>query len=152
MANGYGGDGTAATRTVPQLLALVFGVIYLLVGLVGFLITGFDNFAAPTTPPSEEALLGFALNPLHNIAHILIGVAGIALSRTLSGARSYGWALAVIYGVLFIFGLVVAGQSTPSNFLNLNGADNILHLLTAIVGVVIGVLPVNNRTTTSGRL
>ncbi len=137
------GNTGRGTRTWPQLLALVFGVVYLLVGIVGFFVTGFDNFAAHG---QNEMLLGFMINPLHNIVHIVIGLAGIALSRTLASARTYGWLLTVGYGAAFVYGLFAVGESW--DFLNLNWADNILHLLTAVVGLVIALGPV--RTAVSG--
>ena len=62
---------------MPEILGLAFGAIYLLVGIVGFFITGFDNFAGNE---QHEMLLFFMINPLHNIVHILIGVVGLALS------------------------------------------------------------------------
>lgn len=134
-------DTVAGGRTVPEILGLAFGAIYLLVGIVGFFITGFDNFAGHT----DETLLIFDINPLHNIVHILIGVAGLVLSRTLAGARTYGWLLAVGYGAAFVYGLFAVGQDW--DFLNLNWADNILHLLTAIVGLVIALMPVRTAVT-----
>jgi uncharacterized membrane protein YuzA (DUF378 family) len=124
--------------TWPQMLALAFGVVYLLVGIVGFFITGFDAFADNT---QDEMLLFFMINPLHNIVHIVIGLAGIALSRTLAGARTYGWLLAVGYGAAFVYGLIAAGQDW--DFLNINAADNVLHIATAVVGLVMALGPVN---------
>ena len=130
--------------TWPQMLSLAFGAIYLLVGIVGFFVTGFDNFAGNE---QAESLLIFMINPLHNIVHILIGVAGIALSRTLATARTYGWLLAVGYAAAFVYGLIAAGKDW--DFLNINGADNVLHILTAIVGLVIALGPV--KTAVDGR-
>ncbi len=127
-----------ARREWPQLASLVIGVVYLLIGIVGFFITGFDNFASHT----DETLLGFEINPLHNIVHILVGVAGIALSRTLRTARTYGWLLAVAYGATFLYGLFAAGREDAVNFLSLNAADNILHLLSALAGLAIALGPV----------
>jgi hypothetical protein len=46
-------------RHPSQLLALAIGAVYTLVGLLGFLVTGFDNFAAET----NKTLLGFEINP-----------------------------------------------------------------------------------------
>jgi Domain of unknown function (DUF4383) len=131
------GNTGSGSRTWPQVLALVFGVVYLLVGIVGFFVTGFDNFAGHG---QDEMLLGFMINPLHNIVHIVIGLAGIALARTLAGARTYGWLLVVGYGAAFVYGLFAVGKSW--DFLNLNWADNILHLVTAVVGLVIALGPV----------
>jgi hypothetical protein len=129
-------NGTSG-RTVPEILGLAFGAVYLLVGIVGFFITGFDDFAAHDT---GEKLLVFAINPLHNIVHIVIGIAGLLLSRTLAGARTYGWLLAVGYGAAFIYGLLAVGEDW--DFLNINAADNVLHIATALVGLVIALMPV----------
>ena len=135
--------GTGRGKTVPEILALAFGAVYLLVGVVGFFITGFDDFFAHNT---EEKLLFFEINGMHNVVHILIGVAGLVLGRTLAGARTYGWLLAVGYGAAFIYGLLAIGKEW--DFLSINGADNVLHILTALVGLVIALLPVRNAVDT----
>jgi hypothetical protein len=146
MAASADNTRTAAGRTVPELLALAFGAIYLLVGIVGFFVTGFDNFAGND---QHEMLLGlFMINPLHNIAHILVGLAGLALARTLAGARTYGWLLAGLYAALFVYGLIAVGKDW--DFLNINAGDNVLHAATAVVGLVIALLPVRNAVA-SGR-
>ena len=136
------GHSNTGARTLPQTIALAFGAIYLLVGIVGFFITGFDDFAGNG---QHEMLLVFMINPLHNIVHILIGVAGLALSRTLSGARTFGWLLAVGYGAAFIYGLLAVGEDW--DFLNINAADNVLHILSAVVGLVIALMPVRTAVT-----
>ena len=143
MAASAGNTG-AGTRPWPQLLALVFGAVYLLVGIVGFFVTGFDHFADNS---QHEMLLFFMINPLHNIVHILIGVAGLVLARTLAGARTYGWLLAVGYAAVFIYGLIAVGKDW--DFLNINAADNVLHIATALIGLVIALAPV--RTAVSNR-
>jgi len=120
-------------RPWPQVLGLAFGAIYLLVGIVGFFITGFDDFAGH----GDHTLLIFDINPLHNVVHILIGVVGLALSRTLAGARTFGLLLLVGYGAAFVYGLVATGQDW--DVLNLNWADNVLHIASAAVGAVIVV-------------
>jgi ABC-type transport system involved in multi-copper enzyme maturation permease subunit len=126
----------ATTRHPAQLLALAIGVVYTLVGVAGFFVTGFDNFAAET----DKTLLGFEVNPLHNIVHLAIGLAGLALWRRLDTARTYGWLLAAGYGLAFLYGLFAAGNR-DINFLSLNGADNILHLVSALAGVAIALWP-----------
>ncbi|MGY1856096.1 DUF4383 domain-containing protein [Modestobacter sp. SYSU DS0290] len=126
--------------TWPQMLAMAIGVIYTLIGIIGFFITGFDDFAAHT----DETLLGFSINPLHNIVHLVIGLAGIALARKLSTARTYGWLLAVGYGAAFVYGLFAAGEEEPLNFLSINWADNWLHLVSVIAGLAIALGPVKD--------
>jgi hypothetical protein len=138
MAATAGNDVAGRGKTVPEILALAFGAVYLLVGIIGFFVTGFDDFAGNE---QHEMLIGlFMINPLHNIAHILVGVAGLLLGRTLAGARTYGWLLAGLYGALFVYGLLAVGESW--DFLNINAADNVLHIATALVGLVIALLPV----------
>jgi hypothetical protein len=145
MAASAGNTGTGA-RPWPQLLALIFGAVYLLVGIVGFFITGFDNFADNS---QHEMLLFFMINPLHNIVHIVIGVAGLLLARTLAGARTYGWLLAVGYGAAFVYGLIAVGKSW--DFLNINAADNVLHIATAVVGLLIALGPVRSAVDSRSR-
>jgi hypothetical protein len=141
-------DNTATgTRPWPQVLALVFGAVYLLVGIIGFFVTGFDNFAGNE---QHEMLIGlFMINPLHNIAHILVGVVGLLLARTLAGARTYGWLLAGLYAALFVYGLIAVGKDW--DFLNINAADNVLHIATALVGLVIALAPVREAVGSRGR-
>ena len=148
MAASADRSGTGrAGKTWPELLALAFGAIYLLIGIIGFFITGFDNFFGNENgQPAhhvDENLLGFMINPMHNVVHILIGAVGLALSRTLAGARTYGWLLAVGYGAAFVYGLIAVGEDW--DFLNLNQADNVLHIVTAIIGLVMALGPVRDR-------
>jgi hypothetical protein len=133
--------------TWPQLLAAVFGAVYLVVGIIGFFWTGFDNFAGNS---QHDMIIGlFMVNPLHNIAHILVGILGLALSRTLKSARTYGWLLAGLYAVLFVYGLIAQGKSW--DFLDINTADNVLHIATALVGLVIALGPVKDAVAAHGR-
>jgi Domain of unknown function (DUF4383) len=137
----------ARTRQPHQLLALIIGIVYLLVGLAGFLVTGFDGFAAHD---EGETLLGFAVNPLHNIVHLLIGALGIAMSRRADSARTFGWLLFVVYGLTFVYGLI-AVNNDAINFLNINGADNVLHILSALAGLAIALWPRRTGTASTVR-
>ncbi len=130
--------------TWPQVLALAIGAVFALIGVIGFFITGFGDFAGHT----GKTLLGFEINGLHNVVHLLIGVAGLALARTHPGARTYGWLLAAGYGAAFIYGLIAIGKDW--DFLNLNWADNVLHLVTALVGLVIALGKVRTVATSRG--
>lgn len=129
-------------RHPAQWLALAVGVVFVLVGLIGFLVTGFDGFVEP----EGELLLGvFEVNPLHNVVHLLIGGAGLALWNRLDRARLYGWLLAIGYGATFVYGLFVADSDGAENFLAINQADNWLHLASALAGVAIALWPARNR-------
>ncbi len=138
----------ARTRTVRrgahQWLALIIGAVYLVVGIVGFFVTGFEDW---TLHNHDQHLLGFAINPLHNVVHLLIGLLGITLWRTPSGARTFGWILVIGYGAAFVYGLFVV-DNPDANFLNINWADNWLHLASVIGGLLVALLPY--RTTATG--
>lgn len=137
-------NSAANDRHPAQYLALAIGVIYTIVGIWGFVQTGFDGFVEP----EGELILGlFEVNPMHNIVHLVIGLAGIALWQPLSRARIYGWLLAVGYGAVFLYGLFVANQDTQANFLALNWGDNWLHLASALAGLVIALWPADERRT-----
>ena len=61
-------------RPWPQILALVFGAVYLLVGIVGFFITGFDDFAGNS---QHEMLLFFmiiVIVPMVAVALVLFSI------------------------------------------------------------------------------
>jgi hypothetical protein len=130
-------------RGAHQWLALVVGIIFLLIGLAGFAITGFDEpgrLGWWTEHDESWMLLVFAINPLHNVVHLLIGLLGVLLWPTSGGARTYGWLLAIGYGAAFVYGLMVRGDE-QLDVLNINWADNWLHLASAVVGLVIALWP-----------
>jgi hypothetical protein len=128
---------TTGTRYVPQLLALGFAAVYVLVGLVGFLVTGFSGFAEPNT---NQHLLGFELNAFHNVGHLVTGLTGLLLGHTLGGARAYGWLLVASHLALLAFGLLYSNQETALIFFSFNAADNVLHVGVILVGLVIALI------------
>jgi hypothetical protein len=80
--------------------------------------------------PSE--LLGiFQVSILHNIVHLLFGIAGVALSRTTANAKMYLLYSGVIYVALLVYGVIV-GTGDDANFIPANGADDVLHLVSAV--------------------
>jgi Domain of unknown function (DUF4383) len=130
------------TGSPNRLLAAVFGVVYLLVGLLGFAVTGFSNFAGT----EGDTLIVFDVNPLHNIVHLGIGALLLAASRTVSSARAANTGVGAVYLLVGVLGLFLIG--TDLNILALNGADNVLHFASAIVLLGVG-LGADKRTSTS---
>ena len=145
---------TVGTRTNVQKAALAVGVVFLLVGVLGFIpgiTTNYDSLSF-ASHHSEAKLLGlFQVSILHNIVHLLFGVAGIALARTISGARNYLVVGGIIYLVLFLYGLLV-GQNSAANFVPLNGADDILHLLLGLGMIGLGVALTRRNTRNTARV
>ena len=126
-------------RSLAQTLALVFGIAFLGVGILGFIpgITtdlGDIKFAGNDSP--SELLGLFQVSILHNIVHLLFGIAGIALARTVDGAQKYLLWAGVIYIVLFLYGLFVS-EGSDANFVPINNADDVLHLILGI-GLLVG--------------
>ncbi len=118
-----------------RIVATVFGAVYLLVGLLGFAVTGGVGFIAT----EGGLLLGiFEVNPLHNIAHLLIGaallVAGLANARAAKGVNI---TVGAVYLLLGIVGFFLVG--TAANILALNTADHFLHLASAVVLLGVGL-------------
>jgi hypothetical protein len=129
-------------RSPVQTAALLFGAVFVLVGLAGFIpgvTTNYDQLMV-AGHESEAMLMGvFQVSWLHNIVHLLYGVAGIALSRSGSGARNFLLWGGLVYLVLWIYGLLV-GHESQANFVPLNSADNWLHLFLGVTMVALSFL------------
>jgi hypothetical protein len=118
-----------------RLVAVIFGAVYVLVGLLGFAVTGGVAFVAT----EGGLLLGiFEVNPLHNIAHLLIGgallIAGLV---SVPAAKTTNTVVGAAYLLLGIIGFFIA--DTGANILALNTADHFLHLASALVLLGVGL-------------
>jgi len=133
---------TSFAETPVQKAALAVGIVFLLVGLLGFIPGVTSNFDEMMFASHESGalLLGvFQVSVLHNLVHLLFGVVGVALARTASASRNFLIWGGAIYIVLWIYGLVVQADS-PANFVPLNDADDWLHLVLGIVMIALGFL------------
>ncbi len=141
MAHSRGRRNPTDGRPPVRRAAATVGVIFLVVGVLGFIpgiTTHYDDlyFAGHT---SEAKLLGlFQVSVLHNIVHLLFGVAGLVLARTISGARTFLVGGGAIYLVLWLYGLVI-NQGSAANFIPVNGADNWLHFLLGVGMIALGL-------------
>lgn len=118
-----------------RIVALVFGTAYVIVGLLGFTVTADIEFVGA----EGNLLLGvFQVNPLHNIAHLLIGAA--LLIGGISGVRA-AKIVNIIVGAAYLLlgavGFFLVG--TPANVLALNLADHFLHLGSAVILLGVGL-------------
>lgn len=118
-----------------RLVATIFGAVYLVVGALGFAVTAGVGFIAT----EGGLLLGiFEVNPLHNVAHLLIGAA--LLIAGLSSVIAAKWVniiVGAVYLLLGIVGFFLAG--TDLNILALNTFDHFLHLTSALVLLGVGL-------------
>lgn len=132
--------------------ALIFGIIYLLVGISGF-IPGINQPSADMPPLAVEAARGrlmglFPVNAMHNLVHILIGILGILGSRSIGGARLFARGLAIFYGLLTILGLIPA-TNTLFGLAPIYSHDIWLHALSALVAAYFGFVAREDGTHTT---
>ena len=130
------GDGS-----LLQTAALLTGAVFLLVGVLGF-IPGITTNAPGdfAGKDSDAELLGiFQVSILHNLVHLLFGIAGIAMSRSWDGARTFLIGGGVIYLLLWLYGLFV-GREDDANFVPMNTADDWLHFVLGVGMIAAGVL------------
>ncbi len=129
-------EGDRRART----FASVFGAVFLLVGILGFvpgITTNYDQLSFAGHDSGSQLLGIFQVSVLHNIVHLLFGVAGLAMARTFKGSVSYLIGGGVIYLVLWLYGLFVDHQSS-ANFVPVDNADNWLHLGLGVAMVGLG--------------
>jgi hypothetical protein len=129
--------------------ALVVGIIYLVIGIAGFipgLVQGQDypDLAVDT---GSGALLGlFPVNVVHHLVHLLVGVLGIAAYRAFDTARLYARGLAIVFGLLAVMGLISAANlHTLFGLTPLFSHDVWLHAGTAVIAAYFGWGPVEDR-------
>lgn len=126
-------------RSTVQMVALVFGVIYLAAGILGFL-----PVLGGSATQTSSALLGiFQVNLLHNLVHIIIGIAGLAAASSIANSRTFGRVVGVILLLLGVVGISVA---RPLGLLDIGGLDIALHLVSGAVLAYFGfAAPVSTR-------
>ena len=121
-------------QTTAQRLTMLFGIVFLAVGILGFvpgITSNYDDLGFAGTDSDAELLGIFQVSILHNLVHALFGIAGLAMTRTWESASAYLLGSGIIYAVLFVYGLFVCGND-DANFVPMNGADDVLHLLLAL--------------------
>jgi len=126
---------------MTRYFALAVGIVYTLVGVMGLLGLGLTATTHPGLAVEAQSglLLGlFPVNILHNIVHLLIGIWGIVAYRSYGGARAFAQALAVLYGLLAIMGLLPQPFNTTFGLVPIFGLDVWLHALTALVAAYFG--------------
>ena len=130
--------------TPVQNVTRLVGIVFLLVGIAGFIpgITTnlYDGLEFAGNDGNAELLGIFKVSILHNLVHGLYGIAGLALAKTASGARTFLIGGGAIYVVLWLLGLLGGADWIPSN-----SADDWLHLLLGIGMIGLGVALTRDR-------
>ena len=140
----WGVKESASVGVLPQQFALVAGLVYVAIGVIGFFSTGFNSF----TEPTGEKLLGiFAITPMHNVVHLGVGALWLLAAFVLTRPAAEGtnlaiggfYVLAAVLGYLGFLDLL----AISSGFGDL---DFYLHLITGVVSLLFaGVLGSSDR-------
>jgi len=117
---------------MARTVAIVFGIIYTLVGILGFVPAAGGTFGMAPSP----LLHTFDINLLHNLVHLIIGLGALAVSGSNEKAapflRTFGWILILIAIVGFFW-------KNPFGILPIGGPDVWLHLVTGLIFVWAGM-------------
>lgn len=134
-------DDRRYAGTAVQKASLIAGIVFLVVGLAGFIpgITSNYDQLSFAGHGSGALLLGvFQVSVLHNLVHLLYGVAGLAFAKSRIGSRNYLIIGGIVYAVIWLYGLFFSGDH-PANFVPVNSADNWLHLFLAVAMILLGI-------------
>jgi hypothetical protein len=137
-----GTDRGVEWATWMRRAALAFGVVFLVVGIAGFipgLTSDVDAMEAAGHESGAELLGIFQVSVLHNVLHILLGLVGIAAYRRWEWARTYLLVGGIAYAGLAVYGALV-DHDADANFVPLNDADDWLHLGLAIAMIGLALL------------
>jgi hypothetical protein len=111
-----------------QKLAWTFGIVFIIIGILGFV----------PSLTSGGLLFGvFSVDVMHNIVHLASGILAILAVR--SGARYtllYFKVFGIVYAIVTVLGFLEG--DTILGLMTINMADNVLHLVIAVVALWAG--------------
>jgi len=130
-------------RSPVQSLTLIFGIVFLALAILGFvpgLTTHYGDMSFAGDDSASELLGVFQVSILHNIVHLLFGVAGLSLAKTREGSRNFLIGGGAIYLLLWLLGLAGGADWVPANT-----ADDFLHLALGVTMIGGGILTTRGR-------
>jgi hypothetical protein len=123
--------------SLAQKLMPVIGLFYVLIGLIGFTITGFSNFVQNT----GDELLGFSINPFHNLVHFAIG--GFLIIMSLQGpsiAEGACLGVGLFYIVAFVIGVAGESNLTIISMFGRGDLENFNHIVNGVLLLGLGLI------------
>ena len=129
--------GADQGRTTAQWFCLIIGPVLILAGLFGFLADSAFDTQNGSDSLNGDALLGLEVNGWHNLVHIASGVFLLAMAAKHATARTAALAFAAIYAVVTVIGMIDGHDVL--GFMPVNPADNVLHLVLALAGLLAGL-------------
>jgi len=126
------GNTSLAQKIMP-----LIGAFYVLIGVGGFFVTGFGNFVANT----DDAIIGFSVNPFHNVVHLAIGAFLIIMSlQSASAAEGGCMGVGLFYVVAFVIGVVGTANLTIISMFGRGDLENFNHLVNGALLLAIGLI------------
>jgi uncharacterized protein DUF4383 len=126
-----------AERSPAQLYALIFGVVLIAAGIMGFFYEA--SFSTGDGAPRDAVLGILDVNGWHNLVHILSGVVGLACVGSYANARLYALGFGAIYIVVAILGFIYGDGDSIVSLVPVNTEDNVLHALIGVAGIGAGM-------------
>jgi hypothetical protein len=126
----------SGNRSLAQTLMPLFGAAYMLIGVIGMCITGFGAFLQNT----GDDLIGFRINPMHNLVHFTIGAFLVVMSRqstTMAEGACLG--VALFYITAFVIGVVGTTNLTILSMTGRGDLENYNHIVNGVLLLVIGL-------------
>ena len=118
-------------------MAFLFGVVFLLVGILGFV----------PAVTKDQMLLGiFHVNAAHNVVHLLSGAVALFCGMSsVSASRMYFRIFGVVYAAVAVMGFMM-GDTLLLGLISNNTADTWLHVAIAAVSLILGFMPASAET------
>lgn len=111
--------------------AIIFGAILLVIGIAGFV---------PALTPDGRIFGIFAVDAMHNVVHIVTGLAAIACAMASElAARTFFRIFGVVYGLIAVLGFMTGGDGQVMG-MAMNMADHVLHVGIAAISLWAGFL------------
>ena len=128
---------TAQAWTANRILALVIGIVFTLIGIAGFFVS---------SSMTVGNLMGFDVDLVHNLVHLITGLAGWAAAFT-GWSRQFNQIFGIIYIIVGIAGLIPAlyFDGRLLGLMHINAADNVLHLVVGVVAAAVGFFVAEDR-------
>ena len=113
-------------------MAVLFGVVFLIIGVLGFV---------PGVTDGHMLLGIFHVNAAHNVVHLLSGAVALFCGMSsISASRMYFRIFGVIYGLVAVMGFMV-GDGMLLGLISNNTADTWLHVGISAVSLLLGFMP-----------
>ena len=124
---------------MAKTMAVLFGVVFLVVGILGFV---------PAVTKNEMLLGIFHVNTAHNAVHLLSGAVALFCGMSSVGAsRIYFKIFGLVYAAVAVLGFLNPGDTMLLGLISNNTADTWLHVGIAAVSLIIGFIPAGGAET-----